>query len=74
MIKSIFSRISKALSDVYDKIRHKEPWYKYYDKGNKIDYPDLTIYELIEKTALMYPNNYIIVYHNHILDNNKTDH
>ena len=63
MIKSILSKINKIVSDVVDKIRHREPWYKYYDKGGNIDYPDLTIYQMIEKTALTYPNNYAIEYY-----------
>ena len=62
MIKSIFSRINKIVSDVIFKLRHREPWYKYYDKGGKIKYPDLTIYELIEKTARTYPNNFAMEY------------
>ena len=63
MIKSILSRINKFVSDVIDKVKKKEPWYKYYDKGGKIDYPDLTIYELIEKTCEAYPNNYAFEYY-----------
>lgn len=63
MIKSIWSRINKFVSDTIDKIIHKEPWYKYYDKGGKIDYPKLSIYELIEKTCLTYPNNYALEYY-----------
>ena len=63
MIKSILSKINKIVSDVLDKIKHEEPWYKYYDKGGKIDYPDLTIYEIVEKTAQAYPNNYAIEYY-----------
>ncbi|MBQ2873028.1 MAG: acyl--CoA ligase [Bacilli bacterium] len=63
MLKSILLRINKFVSDVLDKITKKEPWYKYYDKGDKINYPDLTIYELIAKTAEMYPNNYAFLYY-----------
>lgn len=63
MIKSIWSKINKFVSDVVDKITNKEPWYKYYDKGGKIDYPDLTIYQLIEKTCETYPNNYAFEYY-----------
>ena len=37
MIKSILTRINKFVSDVIDKITHKEPWYKYYDKGGFIE-------------------------------------
>lgn len=63
MIKSILSMLNKFVSDVYNKITRKEPWYKYYDKGGKIEYPNLTIYELIEKTCNAYPNNYAIEYY-----------
>ena len=63
MLKSILMKINKFVSDVLYKINKKEPWYKYYDKGGKIDYPDLTIYELIAKTAEMYPNNYAFLYY-----------
>ena len=63
MLKSIFSKINKFVSDVIDKITNKEPWYKYYDKGGKIEYPDLSIYQLIEKTCNAYPNNYAFEYY-----------
>ena len=63
MIKSIFSKINKFVSDVINRITHKEPWYKYYDIGGKINYPELTIYELIEKTCEAYPNNYAFEYY-----------
>ena len=35
--------------------RKKEPWYKYYSNNDKINYPNLTIYGLLEITALTYP-------------------
>ena len=63
MLKWILSRINKFVSDVIERITNKEPWYKYYDKGGKIDYPDLTIYELIERTCNEYPNNYAYEYY-----------
>ena len=63
MLRSILSKINKLVSDVVNKITNKEPWYKYYDKGNRIDYPELTIYQLIEKTCLAYPNNYAFEYY-----------
>jgi len=63
MIKSIFSKINKFVSDIVNKITKKEPWYKYYDNDGKIDYPDLTIYELVEKTCETYPNNYAFEYY-----------
>ena len=63
MLKSILSMINKFVSDVYDKFTNKEPWYKYYDKGGKLEYPKLTIYQLIEKTCNAYPNNYAFEYY-----------
>ena len=30
MIKSIWNNITKRVNGLIDKIRHKEPWYKYY--------------------------------------------
>lgn len=63
MIKSTLNKINKLVSNIIDKICHREPWYKYYDKGGKIDYPDLTIYQLIEKTCNAYPSNYAIEYY-----------
>ena len=63
MIKSILSKINKFVSDVVSKVTDKQPWYKYYDKGGKIEYPDLTIYELVAKTCESYPNNYAFEYY-----------
>lgn len=63
MLKSILSKINKFVSDVINRVTNKEPWYKYYDKGNKIDYPNLTIYELVARTAESYPNNYAFEYY-----------
>ena len=59
MITSLLEKINK----LYYKIIKREPWYKYYGKNNKIDYPDLTIYELVEKTAKTYPGNYAYEYY-----------
>lgn len=63
MLKSILSRINKLVNDVINKITNKVPWYKYYDNGNKIEYPNLTIYELIEKTCKSNPYNYAFEYY-----------
>ena len=63
MLKSIWSKINKFVSDVIDKVTNKQPWYKYYSRGGKIDYPELSIYELIEKTCNTYPNNYALEYY-----------
>ena len=62
MLKSILSKINKFISDVMDKTTDKQPWYKYYSNGGKIEYPELTIYELIAKTCETYPNYYAFEY------------
>ena len=50
MIKSIWNNITKRVNGLIDKIRHKEPWYKYYGNNpRKINYPTMTLYETIEK-------------------------
>ena len=51
MINSAFHKFMQLIN----KFMGKEPWYKYYGNRKKINYPDLTIYELIEKTAKSYP-------------------
>jgi len=59
MLKSLLQKINNLVNLV----TKKEPWYKYYWKNDDIKYPDLTIYELIEKTALAYPYNYAYEYY-----------
>ena len=59
MLKSFL----KIVNNLIDMVTKKEPWYKYYGKNNKIDYPDLSIYELIEKTAEAYPYNFAYEYY-----------
>ncbi len=63
MLKSLLIRINKAISDVIYKISKKEPWYKYYGSKERIEYPKLSIYELIAKTAESYPNNFAYEYY-----------
>ncbi len=58
-LRKILERANRA----FYKITKREPWYKYYGNNNKIDYPDLTIYELIEKTANTYPSYYAYEYY-----------
>lgn len=58
-LKNLFGRLSRF----YYKITNREPWYKYYGNNNKIDYPKLTVYELIEKTAKTYPSYYAYEYY-----------
>lgn len=64
MIRSLLIRVGRILNEVADIIGNKDrdPWKKYY-VNNSINYPDLTIYELIEKTALKYPFNYAYEYY-----------
>lgn len=63
MIKSLLVGISRFISDVVEKVTNKEPWYKYYGNNNDIKYPDMTIFELINKTAESYPFNYAYEYY-----------
>ena len=58
-LNNLLARVSRF----YYKITNRAPWYKYYGENNKIDYPKLTIYELIEKTAKTYPSYYAYEYY-----------
>lgn len=60
---NFFKGLFQRLSRIYYKVTNRAPWYKYYGKNNKINYPDLTIYELIEKTAKTYPSYYAYEYY-----------
>ena len=59
VLKGLFQKVSR----IYYKLTNRAPWYKYYGKNNKINYPDLTIYELISKTAKTYPSYYAYEYY-----------
>lgn len=64
MIKSLFNKLTKRISNIIDKIKHKEPWYKYYGNNPRhLKYPDLTIYELVKETAESYPFNMAFSYY-----------
>lgn len=63
MLRSILLNVNRILSNITYKITKKEPWYKYYGDTKKINYPDLSIYELIEKTSESYPFNYAYEYY-----------
>lgn len=63
MLKSILTKINKVALLFFDKVGRKEPWYKYYSDMDEIKYPDLSIYELIEKTAETYPYNIAYEYY-----------
>ena len=64
MIRSLFNKLTKKISDIVDKIKHKEPWYKYYGNNPRhLKYPDLTIYELVRETSESYPFNVAFSYY-----------
>lgn len=63
MLKSLLIKFNKFVASVFEKVTNREPWYKYYSNNQKIDYPDLTIYELINKTAEFYPFHYAYEYY-----------
>ena len=52
MANSIINKIKVGIN----KLLKKEPWYKYYGDIHSIAYPDLSIYELVEKTAKSFPS------------------
>ena len=56
-------RYISRLNQLIYKITNRPPWYKYYGDNNEIDYPDLSIYELVEKTSLTYPHNFAYEYY-----------
>ena len=58
-LRHLYQRMNR----LYYKLTNKEPWYKYYGNNNKINYPDLTISELIEKTANTYAAYYAYEYY-----------
>ena len=62
MIDSL-RRLYQRVNRLYYRLTNKEPWYKYYGNSKKINYPNLTIYELIEKTANTYPSYYAYEYY-----------
>ena len=57
MIKSLWAKVNRLVRKVVNRVKHKEPWYKYYSIQDEIEYPKGSIYELIEKTAEAYPFN-----------------
>ncbi len=59
LLKDVYDKVNR----IYYKITNKEPWYKYYENNKKINYPKLSIYELIEKTAKTYPSYYAYEYY-----------
>ncbi len=71
-VNSISNLITKAtdyrpksisrINQLIYKITNRPPWYKYYE-DNTINYPDLSIYELIEKTSITYPHNFAYEYY-----------
>jgi long-chain acyl-CoA synthetase len=45
------------------KIKNEYPWFKYYkDMESHIDYPDVSMYELVRRCSLKYPSNIAYTY------------
>lgn len=63
MLRSLMIKVSKNLGSLINKIYKREPWEKYYGNNKKVECPDLTIYELINKTASFYPFHYAYEYY-----------
>lgn len=63
MLESILKSVRKFTSSIVNIITNKQPWYKYYSNSDKINYPKVSIYELIERTAESYPYNYAYEYY-----------
>lgn len=56
MFKTFISDFKKFIKDQINTFLGRDIWYKYYGMEGSIDYPDLTLYELIEKTSHSFPN------------------
>lgn len=56
MLEWILDKINKKIDNVVSRIFPKNPWYQFYGKVPiSLEYPELSIFELIEKTAKNYP-------------------
>ena len=63
MIEWILNKVNKKISRAYRFFFPKRPWYSFYgDVPEHLDYPDVSIYELIERTAENYPYYYALEY------------
>lgn len=63
MIEWILNKVNKKINRAYRFFFPKRPWYSFYgDVPEHLDYPDIGIYELIERTAINYPYNYALEY------------
>lgn len=63
MLRSLMIKVNKIVDSLVNKIYKREPWEKYYSNNKRIECPDLTIYELINKTASFYPFHYAYEYY-----------
>ena len=63
MIEWILNKVNKKINRAYRFFFPKRPWYSFYgDVPEHLDYPDVSIYELIERTAENYPYYYALEY------------
>ena len=46
-----------------NKVDENYPWYKYYKNIKNIDYPNVSMYEMIKESALKYPNKIAYTYY-----------
>lgn len=56
MIGINLSDIKKYIRNKVNKFLGRDVWYNYYGKKGTINYPNISIYELIEKTSNSFPN------------------
>ena len=58
-LKEIKSKVENKIEQIHYESKDAAPWLKYYEGMNypkNLNYPACTIYELVEKIALQYPN------------------
>ena len=58
-IKDIKSKVKQSINKVHFEHNDEAPWLKFYDELNypkTINYPECTIYELLERAVYKYPN------------------
>lgn len=63
MIEWIYNKVESKISRLYHYFFPKRPWYNFYGSvPEHLEYPRLSIYELINKTCEHYPYNYALEY------------
>lgn len=63
-IKKLTKNIQEEIEEMHYNINESAPWFKLYEKVPKtVNVPKKTMYEMIEYTASMYPDNYAYEYY-----------